>query len=519
MKLGIDFGTCFSFAAACTGQNGLPNPLVGNNSNIYDNNGGIPTVFYNDTGNKEIMGRRAAVLSNDFPENGVSHLKKDLRDKCPPDKKYTLGGVNYTAKNIVVKFIKFLIDNATEEIIRQYPGENSNLENIVIAVPAMATLSYREFIRECVAGASGLNVKKIELIDEPVAAALCYYATRKDTTIKNGSHVLTYDLGGGTFDTAIVEYSPSNIQKFIVKAQSGDTKTGGTDWGNELLNYIKTETNHTYTKLTNRDEYMLMQAVIDAKIRLSEIDSITFAHFAEDAEINFLVKGLTRKKFEEITKKYLDRTVMVVRDIIDEYIKNRGSNTRIDAIVLSGGASQMPMVKQRLTEEFSKIKICSERPDRAIAFGAAIYAADFGNTQMVAPHTYGTNCSPRNPDGVTFGSPRIFNILFKGTPISVQRDGKYISGKGYYYPIEPNQKTIRFDVYESNEPLGIEWIDFGERKPIFGVTIPVEKVQGIETLNRSFTAEFRLFQGGILELHIYDNNQSNKEVGFERHQL
>ena len=519
MKLGIDFGTCFSFTAACTGHNGLPISLVGSDTeNIYDPNGGIPTVFYNDAG-KEIMGRKALGLCAQFTENGVTYIKKDIRDKCPPNKNYTLGGTRYSAKNIIVKFIQFLINNAVNEIKYQYPGENPNPENIAVAVPAMSESPYREFMRECAVEASGLDVEKIDLIDEPVAAALSFYATRKsaDENLADGSCILTYDLGGGTFDTAIVEYNSSKRKKFTVKVQSGDTKTGGTDWDNALLKYIKEnhKPNADLKKLTPNDEFNLLQAVIDAKILLSSRESITFSRYADDAAVNFRLQELTRQKFEELTKNLLDKSIMVVHDVIKAYRKKFGNNAKIDAIVLSGGASRMPKIKQRLQEEFPGMTIHMERPDRAIAFGAAIYAADIQNTQMVAPHTYGVDSHIQEMNNKRM----ISNILFKGTPIKDNHDGRYISSRSTYYPIKPDQTGITFEVYESDEPNGADWIDIGSRKPMFEITIPIKKVRDIETERRSFDVEFRLIQGGILELHVYDRDQNNKEVFIKKHQL
>ena len=215
MKLGIDFGTCFSFTAACF-DGGTPKPLIGDNCDVCDGQSGIPTVFFSHLQWGEVMGNRALILQENVSiHNGVVGIKRDLCDKCQPDRVYTLGDSHYTARDIVVRFIKFLIDNAVKETQEYYTASSSPPETIVITVPAASGTSYRSFIRDCVAEASGLNIEEIKLIEEPVAAALTYYRTR---TIADGSHILVCDLGGGTLDAAVVEYNLAKNPNFIVKS-------------------------------------------------------------------------------------------------------------------------------------------------------------------------------------------------------------------------------------------------------------------------------------------------------------
>ena len=193
----------------------------------------------------------------------------------------------------------------------------------------------------------------------------------------------------------------------------------------------------------------------------------------------------------------------------------RGYNdNQIDAIVLSGGASQMPMIRQRLQERFPSHAIQSERPSYAIAFGAAIYAAD-GKVQLLTPKTYGVRCR----DSAS-GTKRIRNILFRGTKITQHSDGRYFMARqSGLVPTNSDQTHVNFQVFESDAPNGTMWLDIDSRSEMFEYRIPIEPVEGIETTKRRYTAELRIIAGGILELHVYDDNQGGRKIGVQRHAL
>jgi len=522
MKLGIDFGTCFSFAATCIGEN--PTPLVGNDTTICDENNGIPTVYYNDDNNKDLIGKRALELTIQFGDNGIINIKDLLRNKRPTENDIRiLGGKEYTIKGIVVNILKFLIQNAINVIEKSNPNIPSHIENLVIAVPAESEGAYRDFILECAIEATkkfGLSNREIHLIDEPVAAALSYYTINKKK-IKNGSRILVYDLGGGTFDVAIVQYDASKKEKFIVLGQNGITDRGGNNWDYKLIGHIFN--NKTEYNIPLNQKYEFREAIIKTKIKLSTNENTVFV-FDIKSGINsgeILTERVSREKFESLTRILLEHTIHVVNDTKDIYIHNYGKHAKIDAIVLSGGSSQMPMVKKRLEKEFPDIEILStELPDRAVAFGAAIYAANSAPVILVSPHTYGViayNKKSRKDE--------IKNILFKGKPIREQPNGrKYITsginGKNSKFsPYEENQREVSFQIYETDKSSKIVWTDSNNGKRMFEVSFFIEKLNGIRTKDRKYTAEIRIIPGGLLEAHFYDDDQNGKEIKCEIHRL
>jgi hypothetical protein len=212
-----------------------------------------------------------------------------------------------------------------------------------------------------------------------------------------------------------------------------------------------------------------------------------------------------------MTKSLLDMTISVVKDVIQRYKVKTGENeSNISTIVMVGGGSKMPQVINRLRQEFPGKEILLDMPERAIAFGAAIYAAT-DCLISAAPRTYGVNCIDSDDN-----TSKISNILFRDSEMEIHGNEKYISARKSYVPHEETQTKIWVDVYETDEPRGVKWTLSKGCKPMFSIEVPVTPIEGIETKRRSFTAEFRLLQDGILELHYYDNDQDGKEVGFDK---
>jgi len=86
-------------------------------------------------------------------------------------------------------------------------------------------------------------------------------------------------------------------------------------------------------------------------------------------------------------------------------------------------------------------------------------------------------------------------------------------------PNSSNQTAVNFQVFESDAPNGTMWLDLGRRNEMFEFRIPIEPIEDIDTVKRKYTAEIRIIAGGILELHVYDNDQGDKKVGVKSHDL
>ena len=370
MRIGIDFGTCFSYVSTCIGSGSLIS-LLGNNPRIRDDNNGIPTVFYYEMSTGVKIGVEARELTSRSPQNGKTYIKRDYLRRGRLAENIPLGGVKYSTKTIVVKTLEFLIKNATDCFKKEHTNEYSKspkLEGLVIAVPARNE-SYKKFIKECGVEASGLNCDDVKLIEEPVAVALNYLSSNKNIKFNNGSRVLVFDLGGGTVDVAVLEYSKSHKYKFEVLKPSGNTDYGGIDWDERLAEIILDENRPNKPEIN--EEYAFDLDVIKKKIELSSFDNVKFSHTTESG-MHLKKSKITRNEFNECSDDLLRLVMNLAKDTVE---KCPNKEKKIDKIILSGGASQMPMIAEGLKHEFPGVII--EPPimtASSVSFGAAIAA-------------------------------------------------------------------------------------------------------------------------------------------------
>jgi heat shock protein 1/8 len=239
------------------------------------------------------------------------------------------------------------------------------VKDAVITVPAYFNDSQRQATKD--AGIiAGLNVLRI--INEPTAAAIAYGLDKKR---EGEQHVLIFDLGGGTFDVSLLSLDDG---VFEVKATAGDTHLGGADFDTLLVEHCMQEFKKK-TKLdlsTNaRALRRLRTAVEKAKHTLSsatqanvEIDSL---HEGQDFSTT-----ITRAKFEALCdpvfKRCMDPVEQVIRD-------SKMSKDQINEIVMVGGSSRIPRIRQLLSDYFNGKKLNdSVNPDEAVAYGAAVQA-------------------------------------------------------------------------------------------------------------------------------------------------
>lgn len=235
----------------------------------------------------------------------------------------------------------------------------------VITVPAYFNDAQRQATKN--AGAiAGLQVLRI--INEPTAAALAYGLDQKAGEDKS-SNVLVFDLGGGTFDATVLNIEGGVFQ---VLATGGDTRLGGEDFDQTLVDWLVTEfkNKHKLELKEPRDMMKLKQLAERAKRDLSA---------AQSAKLELSIGGeeyaidVPRAKFETLNSKIFNRTLDTVKTVLkDAKLKPE----EIDDIVLVGGSTRVPKVQELLSEHFGGRQLCrSINPDEAVAFGAAVQGA------------------------------------------------------------------------------------------------------------------------------------------------
>jgi molecular chaperone DnaK len=269
---------------------------------------------------------------------------------------------------------------------------------------------------------AGLNV--IGIVNEPVAAAL-YYAT---TQTVNG-RVLVYDLGGGTFDVTILDIDG---QQMDIICSQGDHALGGVDFDKKIVELLedayRTEHNAELIE-TEQDRAKYEDEAEDVKKTLSRRNSVRKILYGSAGSARV---EITREQYEKAIEPLLARTEILVEVALEE-AKSKVSD--IQKVLLVGGSTRMPMVRQQLTEKFGFEPEVAVNVDECVALGAAIHA---GLTKMqdnpkkvtagvasglkevqlkdVCNHSYGTICAPMDEET---GQHVIRNsiILQKNTPL------------------------------------------------------------------------------------------------------
>ncbi len=299
------------------------------------------------------VAKRQAITN---PDRTIRSVKRHMGTTWTTD----IDGKSYTSQEISARTLMKLKRDA-----EAYLGEP--VSKAVITVPAHFDDAQRTATKE--AGTiAGLEVLRI--INEPTAAALAY-GLDKDNTEQT---VLVFDLGGGTFDVSILEIGEG---VFEVKSTSGDTKLGGDDWDQAIIDWMVTEFKNSHGVDLGADKMAaqrLKEAAEKAKIELSQVTStdinLPFVT-ATDAGPLHMELALSRAKFQDMTADLLAR----VKGPVESALSDAGmKQDEIDHVVLVGGSTRMPAVAELVEEMTGKEANKSVNPDEVVAVGAAIQA-------------------------------------------------------------------------------------------------------------------------------------------------
>lgn len=351
--LGIDLGTTNSCMAVI--EAGTPKVIPN-----AEGNRTTPSVVAFTKEGQMIVGEPAKRQGISNPEGTVISIKRKMGTK----EKVRIGNKEYTPEEISAFILQKMKRDA-----ENYLGET--IKEAVITVPAYFNNSQREATKAA-GEIAGLEVKRI--INEPTASCLAYGLDK----IKEDQTILVYDLGGGTFDVSILDVGEG---VFEVVSTSGDTHLGGDDWDKKIMDYLIEE----FKKETGVDiskDKMALQRLKDAsekaKIELSSVmqTEINLPYITADSSgPKHLVKTLTRTKFEALTEDLLKRTEEPITQALKD-AKLEPEN--IDKILLVGGATRMPAVRELVRRYFAKDPRKDINPDECVAMGAAIQGGVLG---------------------------------------------------------------------------------------------------------------------------------------------
>ena len=329
--------------------------------------GGEPTVIANAEGNRTtpsivafkseevLVGELAKRQAITNPDNTVRSIKRHIGTNW----KETFEGKDYTPQEISARILQKLKRDA-----ESYLGDD--VTDAVITVPAYFNDAERQATKEA-GQIAGLNVLRI--INEPTAASLSYGLENNED-----QKILVFDLGGGTFDVSILEISEG---VFEVKSTSGDSKLGGDDWDQRVMDWLVDKFKSS-TGIDLSNDKMAIQRVQEgaekAKIELSSTSeteiNLPFIT-ANDAGPQHLLEKLSRSEFEKITADLVERT----RKPVENALTDAGMKfSDIDHVILVGGSTRMPSVQELVKSLTGKDPHKGVNPDEVVASGAAIQA-------------------------------------------------------------------------------------------------------------------------------------------------
>ncbi len=304
---------------------------------------------------KRFIGRRSDEVSHETDEvsYGVKNVNGKVKLECPQ------AGKEFAPEEISAQVLRKLAEDAS-----QYLGED--VTQAVITVPAYFNDSQRQATKDA-GKIAGLEVLRI--INEPTAASLAYGLDKK-----SNETILVFDLGGGTFDVSILEVGDG---VFEVMATSGDTHLGGDDFDKNIVDYLAAEFQKNEGIDLRKDKQALQRLTEAAEKAKIELSSVTQADInlpfitATQEGPKHLDMTLTRAKFEELCSDLIDRCRIPVENALRDAKLDKSD---INEVVLVGGSTRIPAVKEVVKRVLGKEPNQSVNPDEVVAIGAAIQA-------------------------------------------------------------------------------------------------------------------------------------------------
>ena len=346
--IGIDLGTTNSAVAVLEGKD----PKIITNP---EGNRTTPSVVAFKDGETQVgeVAKRQAITNPDTVSSIKSHMGE-------ANYKVSANGKDYTPQEVSAMILQHI-----KEYAESYLGES--VTQAVITVPAYFNDSQRQATKDA-GKIAGLKVERI--VNEPTAAALAYGLDKTDKDEK----IMVYDLGGGTFDVSILELGDGVFQ---VLSTNGDTHLGGDDFDNKIIDWLVAEFKQENGIDLSKDK-MAMQRLKDAAEKAKkDLSGISSAQIslpfitAGDAGPLHLETTLTRAKFNELTSDLVEKTRVPVQNALSDAGL---SNNDVDEVILVGGSTRIPAVKELVEKETGHKPNESVNPDEAVALGAAIQA-------------------------------------------------------------------------------------------------------------------------------------------------
>ena len=354
----------------------------------------------------------------------------NIKIYCPNMKK------DFSPEEISAAVLKKLVNDASKFL-------KENITQAIITVPAYFNDSQRLATKD--AGAiAGLEVLRI--LNEPTAAALAYGLDKKKNEV-----VLIFDLGGGTFDVSVLEVGD---EVFEVLSTSGDTHLGGDDFDQAIVDFVMKDFKEK-EGIDLYQEKQALQRIIEAsekaKVELSSLQStqisLPFIYIDGQTPKNIDIK-LDRSKFEELSKGILERCKTPVQKALEDA---KLTKSDIDEVILVGGSTRIPAVRNLLTQLLGKPLNETVNPDEVVAMGAAVQAGIIAGeiTDLIL-----LDVTPLSLGVETMGG-LMTTIINRNASIPVKQSEVFSTGSDYQDTVEIHVLQGERPFAKDNKSLGI----------------------------------------------------------------
>ncbi|WP_438447054.1 molecular chaperone HscC [Gorillibacterium sp. sgz5001074] len=415
--IGIDLGTSNSLIAYWDDHTQGPVMIP----NVHGDHL-TPSVISIDDNGEIIVGTIAKERLITHPQVTVAAFKRFMGS----EKRFELGRHSFSPEELSSFVLRSLKADAEAFL-------GHTITEAIISVPAYFNDTQRKATKRS-AELAGLKVER--LINEPTAAALSYGLHLKESDTK----FLVFDLGGGTFDVSILELFENVME---VKSIAGDNYLGGEDFTELLVSHLVQTHSIDVHSLDKKAYSALIKQAELCKTALSKGNTGTMTYMAADGQPCEVT--LDRAEFEKLAGPLLLR----LRHPIERALHDASfSPNEIDAVILIGGATRMPMIKSVVSRVFGRLPYTQVHPDEAVALGAAIQAAMKGRNQIlkeviltdVCPYTLGTDVA-RETRNNQYDGGYFHPIIERNSPIPISRVERF-------YTVRDNQTQIELGIYQ-----------------------------------------------------------------------